>query len=257
MHRDEPHLVADGDDTAFVRFLDRAGHDLRNPITVLKSQVQLLQRRLSREEGRENDQHALSRMAYQIERLTVGLDTFLEAAHIEQGRFFLLPEKCDLGVIAHRLATIYESSSRAHTIIFEGPDEPIVAKWDAARVELALTILLTNALKYSSQGEIRVVITRESAHVCVSVTDSGIGVPAGEESTVFEKYASASNIENPGVGLGLFVAREIVREHGGEIGVRSPEGGGATFWFTLPLAGISDAGQTSEGSDLSERGQAE
>ncbi len=85
-------------------------------------------------------------------------------------------------------------------------------------------------------------MTREPSVARISVTDSGIGVPPGEENAIFEAYASGSNVENPGVGLGLYVAREIVRGHGGEIGVTSHDrDAGVTFWFTLPLAGIPKA----------------
>ena len=124
-HHDETSFITD-DEGAFIRFLDIAGHDLRNPIAVLKSHVQLLQRRLNREGGRADDLRDLSRMAYQIERLTVGLDTYLEAARIAQGQFDLLAGMCDLSDIARRLAAIYGSASRAHTLTFSLPDEPII-----------------------------------------------------------------------------------------------------------------------------------
>lgn len=243
--RNDPVQIAD-DENAFVRFLDLAGHDLRNPITVLKSQVQLLQRRLSREEGRDEDLREIGRMAYQIERLNVGLDTFVEAARIRQGRFQLMPDTCDLSKVMRRLAAIYETASRAHTITFESPDEPIIAKWDTTRVELALAALLTNALKFTTQGDVVVTAASEPPLARITVTDSGPGIPPGEETAIFEEYVTGSTTENAGVGLGLFVARQIVREHGGDIGVSAPRGGGASFWFTLPLAGVPDTSHNSD-----------
>ncbi len=232
------------DEGAFIRFLDIAGHDLRNPIAVLKSHVQLMQRRLNREGGRDQELHDLGRMAFQIERLVVRLDTYLEAARIAQGQFSLRADgtATDLGAIAHRLESVYRMASRAHTVVFDVPDEPVVAQWDSPRVELALGNFLTNALKYSPKGQIQVRIACEPSVARISVTDSGIGVPEGEEDAIFDAYTHGSNVENPGVGLGLYVAREIVRSHGGEIGVISSAGEGATFWFVLPLAGISDPG---------------
>lgn len=244
-YQSDQRLVAE-DETAFIRFLDLAGHDLRNPITVLKSQVQLLQRRLSREEGREDDLRDLNRMAYQIERLNVGLDTFLEAARIRQGRFYLMPDTCNLTTVVRRLATTYESASRTHTVTFEVPDEPIIATWDTTRVELALAELLTNALKYTPQGNVTVQVTREPPFARITVTDTGVGVPPGEEKAIFEENATGSNVENAGVGLGLYVAREIVKQHGGDIGVITPSTGGAAFWFTLPLAGMPDTASISQ-----------
>jgi signal transduction histidine kinase len=243
--RDDPGQTAD-DDNEFVRFLDLAGHDLRNPITVLKSQVQLLQRRLGREEGRDEDLREIGRMAYQIERLNVGLDTLVEAARIRQGRFQLMPDTCDLSKVMRRLAAIYETASRAHTITFESPYEPIIANWDTTRVELALAALLTNALKFTTQGDVVVKVTSEPPLARITVTDTGPGIPPGEETAIFEEYVTGSTTENAGVGLGLFVARQIVREHGGDIGVSAPKGGGASFWVTLPLAGVPDTSRNSD-----------
>lgn len=244
---DEQPATTD-EEGAFIRFLDIAGHDLRNPIAVLKSHVHLMQRRLNREENRDHDLRDLGRMAFQIERLVVRLDTYLEAARIAQGQFSLQVDRTptDLGAIAHRLESVYRVASRAHTVVFDMPDKPVVAPWDSPRVELALGNLLTNALKYSPKGQVQVRIARELSVARISVTDSGIGVSEGEEEAIFEAYTHGSNVENPGVGLGLYVAREIVRSHGGEIGVISPQGEGATFWFTLPLAGIADSGSRPE-----------
>lgn len=231
---DDERIMAD-DEQAFVRFLDLAGHDLRNPITVLKSQLQLMQRRLTREGDRQSDLRDLARMAYQIERLNTGLDTYLEASRIIQGRFFLVPDMVDLGSLAERVVTLYQTASRSHHITLTGPDEPIVAHWDPSRIELALAILLANAVKYSSEGDITVTITREPEFAQVRVTDHGIGIPTGEEAAIFEQYTSGSNVENSGVGLGLFVARAVVCKHGGEIGVVSSPDDGTSFWFTLPV----------------------
>ncbi len=243
---DEQPTMAD-EEGKFIRFLDIAGHDLRNPIAVLKSHVQLMQRRLHREDGRDQDLRDLGRMAFQIERLVVRLDTYLEATRIAQGQFSLQVDgtPTDLGAIAHRLESVYRLASRAHTVVFELPEKPVVAPWDSPRVELALGNFLTNALKYSPRGQVQVRIACEPSVARISVTDSGIGVPEGEEEAIFGAYTHGSNVENPGVGLGLYVAREIVRRHGGEIGVISPAGEGATFWFTLPLAGIADPGSRS------------
>lgn len=238
---DEQPAMAD-EEGAFIRFLDIAGHDLRNPIAVLKSHVQLMQRRLGREEDRDQDLRELGRMMFQIEQLVVRLDTYLEAARIAQGQFSLQVEgtPTDLGAIARRLESVYKVASRAHTVEFDLPDKAVVAPWDSPRVVLALENLLINALKYSPKGRIQVTITREPSVARLGVTDSGIGVPKGEEAAIFEAHTHGSNVVNPGVGLGLYVARTIVRSHGGEIGVISSAGEGATFWFTLPLVGIAD-----------------
>lgn len=243
---DEQPALAD-EEVAFIRFLDITGHDLRNPIAVLKSHVQLMQRRLNRDGNRGQDLRDLGRMAFQIERLVVRLDTYLEAARIAQGHFSLQVDRAptDLGAIARRLESVYRVASRAHTVVFDLPDKPVVAPWDSPRVELALGNFLTNALKYSPKGQVQVRIAYESSVARIRVTDSGIGVPEGEEEAIFEAYTHGSNVVNPGVGLGLYVAREIVRSHGGEVGVISSAGEGSTFWCTLPLAGNVTPGSRS------------
>jgi signal transduction histidine kinase len=239
--RNEQSIPAD-EESVLVRFLDVAGHDLRNPITVLKSQVQLMQRRFRREPWHDDDLRDLGRMAYQIERLNVSLETYLEAARIAQGRFMLLPEACDLAAIVRRMVNLYDAASRAHSVVFAAPEDSVIANWDPARVELALAVLLSNALKYSPRGDVIVRVTSEPPVVRVAVTDVGIGVVPGDGERIFEQYTGGSNVENPGVGLGLYVARAIVRKHGGEMGVISEQGNGATFWFTLPQAGVQESG---------------
>src|SRR5690242_1181012 len=119
------HPTVADEQGAFIRFLDIAGHDLRNPIAVLKSHVQLMQRRLNREEGRTQDLRDLGRMMFQIERLVVRLDTYLEAARIAQGQYGLQWDgsASDLGAIVRRLDSVYQVASRAHSVVFDMPDE--------------------------------------------------------------------------------------------------------------------------------------
>ncbi|HEV8194435.1 MAG TPA: HAMP domain-containing sensor histidine kinase [Ktedonobacterales bacterium] len=222
-------------DPAFVDFLDTAGHELRVPITAMKSQLQLLQRRLRKEEGRDADLSDLGRIAFQVERLNQSLEVLLEAAHVEQGRLYLMPSTNDLVAIVQRSVSVYSSASRAHTLTLHAPETPIVASIDRQRIELVLGILLANALKYSPVGDIEVCVSVEDGSARVEVSDHGIGIKKEERSRVFQAYAHGSNVENSGLGLGLYVAREIVSQHGGRIGVRANRKDGSVFWFTLPL----------------------
>lgn len=226
-------------DSTMVDFLDIAGHELRNPLGVLKAQVQLMQRRFRRQEGRESDLADLDRMAFQIERVNQTLDVFLEAARIAQARLVLQFTACDLAGIVERMVERYAAASRDHTVALEEPQPSATGRWDRMRIEQVLAILLSNAVKYSPRGEIRVRLRRDGQTVRVEVSDQGLGVPSADRYRIFQAYGRASNNHNPGIGLGLYVAREIVRQHGGRMGVRANKGGGSVFWFTLPVSDTS------------------
>jgi signal transduction histidine kinase len=216
-------------------FIDVAGHDLRIPITALKGQVQLMQRRLRKDGGRERDLADLDKIAYQIERLNQELDIYLAAAHISKRRFEVHPEPGDLVAIAERVANIYARGSSAHLVRFEAAREHIPGEWDRRRIEQALGVLISNALRYSAGGEVLLRVALEGDQARIEVADRGVGVPPGERAKIFEAYTQGSNVENGGVGLGLHVARAIAKKHGGRIGVRARPGGGSVFWIELPL----------------------
>jgi signal transduction histidine kinase len=225
--------------TALDDFLDVAGHELRIPLTAMKGRLQLLQRRLRREQEsgqeRARDLADLDLIAYQIERLNHELDLYLAAAHIAQGRLQVAPEPVDMVAIVERLTRVYAAGATAHSVRFERMDESLPGIWDRRRVELALGVLLGNALKYCSGGEVVVRLRPQAEGVRIAVQDRGIGVPPRDRRTIFEPYTHGSNVENYGVGLGLYVARAVVRKHGGRMGVRPRAGGGSIFWIELPL----------------------
>ena len=217
-------------------FLDLAGHELRTPITALRGQAQLLQRRLRTQPDRASDAETVDKMMYQIERLNSELDVYLDAAHIFRGNFELLPLECDLVPIARKLVDIYAAGISTHIIRLETQEEEIVGVWDRKRLHMALAALLSNAVKFSGNSD--VVIRLEVAHpsVRVEIHDAGVGIPPGERYRIFEPYAHGSNVAHGGAGLGLFVTRAIVKRHHGRRGVRARPGGGSIFWVTLPLA---------------------
>ena len=222
-------------------FLDLAGHELRIPITALKGQIQLLQRRLRKQEGRDGELAEIDRMLYQIERLNHQLGVFLDTTHITQKRVQLLPGVCDLVPLAQRVATLYAAGAPGREVRLEVAPAALahglVGTWDRLRVEAALSELLGNALKYSFEGEIVVRLSCAEGQARVEVEDTGMGVPAADRARIFRPYQHAANADNAGVGLGLYVIRATLRKMGGKVGMRPRAGGGSVFWFTLPLAG--------------------
>jgi signal transduction histidine kinase len=216
-------------------FLDIAGHELRIPITSLKGQVQLMQRRLRREEGRERDMADLDKIAYQVERLNHDLDIYLASVHIAQRRLQVFLEPVDLVPVLTRVVKMYAGGSSNHAVRLECDEESVVGDWDKRRIEQVVGVLIANALKYSPAGEVTVRLSTIHGIAHIEVCDRGLGVPAKERAKIFQAYVHGSNAANHGVGLGLYVARAIIKKMGGRIGVRPRLGGGSEFWIELPF----------------------
>jgi signal transduction histidine kinase len=220
-----------------VDFLDIASHELRTPLTVLRGQAQLMQRRLRKQPEREAESAEVAKMLYQIERMANQLDVFLATAHIAQKRFQVNPTEIDLVAAVRRALEAPLAGATGHTIRFEAEPEQIIGEFDRKRIEELIGILLSNALKFSRGGEVALLLGRKDEHTArIEVCDTGGGVPASERRRIFDAYTTGSNAENAGAGLGLYVAREIVRRHHGKIGVRARrDGSGSVFWVELPL----------------------
>jgi signal transduction histidine kinase len=119
----------------------------------------------------------------------------------------------------------------------ETPEGALPVLADSERVDVVLTNLLGNALRHTpAGGRIAVRVQRAAAAVRFEVQDTGEGVPRQYQERIFERFFQVPGGKRGGVGLGLYISREIVRAHGGEMGVESQEGKGSTFWFTLPAA---------------------
>lgn len=222
-------------DPAIVEFLDTAGHELRGPITAMKGQLQLLQRKLRAQQGRDADLADIARVMFQVERLNHSLEVILEGAHVEQGRLRLMPSTNDLVGVVQRVVTIYSYASRAHTLTLHVPEAPIILSVDRQRIDLVLSVLISNAIKYSAGGEIDVTISTSDDCARVEVSDHGIGVLKEDRGRIFQAYTRGGNVENDGLGLSLYIARAVVSRHGGRMGFRANHPNGSVFWLTLPL----------------------
>jgi signal transduction histidine kinase len=222
-------------------FLSVASHELRTPVTSLKGQVQRLHRGAVR--GRldlEQVMDALPVLGRNIDRLELLIDDLLDAERLQQSRLQLHPQDAELGALVRDLLARYEVAP-GRQVVLEGADmaAPVPVHVDAAWLEQVLTNLLDNAVKYSPTGGIiRVMVVAEGAGGRLSVQDEGIGIPPDQLDTIFEPFGRASNVAGrhlPGLGLGLYVARLIVEQHGGRIWAASAgTGQGAQVHVWLP-----------------------
>ncbi len=216
-------------------FLGLASHELKTPITTIKAYNQALQ---NFPEVR-NSQAALilKKAEGQIDRLTRLITELLNVSRIEEGKLELVPSKFDFDNLVRTTVEDIQVTTAQHKIVLSGrTGETLLA--DRERIQEVLVNLLTNAIKYSPYGKnVRVNLSAADHHVQVNIRDYGIGISQGDQKKVFEKYyrAQSNNNPYPGLGIGLYLARDIINRHGGKIGVKSRKGLGSNFYFSLPI----------------------
>ncbi len=228
-------------------FLSIAAHELRTPLTGLKGGAQLLLRRQAR--GQLDPDRlvtSLDEFNRAIDRLTALTDDLLDVARLRTGQLPLVPRPTDLVALVGEVLDRAHDRADGHRLVVDAPPDLPTPLADVVRVDQVLTNLVDNAVKYSpTGGTITVALRAVEAGVLVSVRDAGIGFPAGAEEAIFAPFgraenAAASNL--PGMGLGLYICRNIVERHGGWMRAASAgEGAGTTITFWLPLAGPPDA----------------
>ena len=233
-------------------FLALVSHELRTPLTTIKGAAQVMQRRMVRafsaglvktpedQAAREQDLRQLAQVVTQADRLTALVNDLLDLSRLQSGRFEFHPEPADLVATVQGVVEVSRTLSSTHQLVLTAPPA-LPGVFDRLRIEQVLTNLISNAVKYAP-GNTEVCITlvvADGAMALVSVADQGPGLPAVEQEQLFERFYRGSAVRrNPrtGVGLGLYISRQIVEWHGGTIGVDSTPGVGSVFHFTLPLS---------------------
>jgi signal transduction histidine kinase len=216
-------------------FLSAAAHDLKTPLTTVIAQAQLLERRARADPDAPPDVAGIERLVSETRRLNALVLELLDASRAQEGRLVGPRDREDLSRIV-RDACARQRSSR-HVCRVEA-DAPVLGDFDRQRVEQLVEHLLENAVKFSpGGGDIRIRVWHEGDEARLSVTDRGIGIPPEELPRVFERFHRGSNVDDrrfAGMGLGLFICRGIVEEHGGRIWATSGVGRGTTVSVALP-----------------------
>jgi PAS domain S-box-containing protein len=222
------------------QFLSIAAHELKTPLTTLLGNAQLMLRRAQRDDTLpERELRQLRMINEQSSRLHRMVLALLDISRLESGQLSIERAPLDLAALARRVVDEIRPATDGRAIELVAPAEPLPVIGDELRLEQVLQNLIQNALKYSPDGQpIRVQVEQRSNRAAVSVTDRGIGIPAAALPRLFGRFYRAPNAEAQqisGMGVGLYVVKEIVTLHGGEIGVESVEGQGSTFTISLPL----------------------
>jgi two-component system, NtrC family, sensor histidine kinase KinB len=211
-------------------------HEFRTPLTSLRMAIHLLNERAA---GPVSDKQAdlLFAAREDCERLQAIVDELLDLSRIQAGKLELRRSEVDVESLARSAVEAQRSAAELAGVALRSevlPGQGSV-RVDPERIALVFANLLGNAIEHSPRDrEVLLRARPQENQVRFEVADRGPGVPREYRQAIFEKYFQLPTASHGGAGLGLFIAREIVRAHGGEIGVEDEPGGGACFWFTVP-----------------------
>ena len=217
-------------------FLSMASHELKTPLTSMKMFIELLQKQIE-ELDLEKPGYFITRIHDQANRLSELTNDLLDVSRIETGKLRLNKKKFKLEKLITETVEGIQPSSPEHPIVVDDIEDVTILA-DRYRLYQVLVNLLTNAVKYSPAGK-KIIVTgrKDGSHIIVSVKDFGIGIPKNQQERIFERLYQVSEPKEktyPGLGLGLFISREIIERHKGELWVESVKGKGSTFIFKLP-----------------------
>ncbi len=224
-------------------WLAAASHELRTPVTSLLGFAQLLERQLRRASGPLRPEELSEPAAViqrQARRLRELVNDLLDVSRIQAGRLELQPRPVDLVALLRAVVNRVRemTPSAGERLHLSAPEVPVVGTWDPERLDQVFTNLVANALKYDPSGQpVHVVVRADDKQATVQVIDAGIGIPAADLPLLCQPFARARNAVAHGmggIGLGLYIARDIVARHGGSIHLESEEGRGTTVTVTLP-----------------------
>lgn len=215
-----------------------ASHELKTPVTSVKLYTEML-REIFEMRGDTESAEMMARLETQVDRLAALISDFLDVTKIQSGNFALNVADFDLRKSVDEITDLMQLTTERHQLIRE-VDVPPHVKGDKERLAQVLTNFITNAIKYSPDpSDILIRVVKSDGSIIFSVTDKGIGIPENMQKKVFDRFFRIDHKQSvtyPGIGLGLYISAEIVRLHGGKIWLKSTEGEGSTFYFSIPYA---------------------
>jgi PAS domain S-box-containing protein len=220
-------------------FLSIASHELRTPVTSIKGYTQLA-KMLIKEHDLDTSEEYLDIALDQIDRMSRLILELLDVSRIETGRLEIRREPIPWPQFVRDVVQRHHTAVSDRRFHVSVPEQKKFITGDRDRLEQVLGNLLENAVKYSPDGsDVTVTVEDRGDTLLTAVTDRGIGIPADELNQVFERFHRGRQVSSTnygGLGLGLYITKEIIERHGGQIWVESREGQGTTFYFSLPVA---------------------
>jgi PAS domain S-box-containing protein len=208
-------------------------HEFKTPVAIVKGYAQHMSKRPDVRPAESPMLDAIERASNRLQRL---IDDLVEVSGISLGRLVLHREPVELAAMLHSVVRWAAPKSTHHRLVVNAP-EAVAVSADLLRLEQAVRRLVDNAIRYSPPGDVEINLAPSDKCAVISVRDHGIGIPADQKSRIFELFFRAhagTPHDIGGLGIGLFLAREITIRHGGAIWFESEEGRGSTFYMRLP-----------------------
>ena len=225
-------------------FMSVVAHELRTPLNTLFMDVQMRKMLLERGKIAVFDAAYLEKMVArdqrQVQSMVRLIDDMLDVTRIRSNRLSIRPAPFDLPVLLDRVVgNLSLQAQAAGSVITLHAGQPVTGCWDEFRIEQVVTNLLTNALRYGNSKPVEVSLVLLGGSVALHVRDQGRGISVQDQQRIFEPFERAVGQDDStsglGLGLGLYITRQLVEAHGGTISVQSREAEGSTFSVTLPL----------------------
>ena len=217
-------------------FISIASHELKTPLTSIKGYLQLVDRNLN-VTNLEKSRHHLKKVHKQVDRLNDLVTDLLDISRIESGEMRFKMDTFHVPEMVRNVVEVVQQGNPSLKIAVEGKiHSPVFG--DESRLEQVLMNFLTNAIKYGETSrEILVTMKENDQEVYLGVRDYGIGISQQHIQNIFKKFyrVEETSLRFQGLGIGLYICKEIVETHGGCIGVHSTPGEGSEFYFSLPI----------------------
>ena len=217
-------------------FISIASHELKTPLTSVKGYMQLLERSIDKGDTNTVKRH-LGKAQIQLEKLNELIADLLDISKIESGKLKFNKKYFSIDELLDNVVDIIHQSNPEFKIIRNGASSQEIYA-DEMRIEQVIINFLTNAIKYSpGTDEIHINLDNRGDQIYLGVRDFGIGIEPEQQKSVFDKFyrVEETAIHFQGLGIGLYISSEIIKRHGGEVGVKSKLKEGSEFYFVLPV----------------------
>ena len=219
-------------------FLSRMSHEIRTPLNAIVGFANILAETKEIEE--EEREFYVDIIDKNSELLLQLIEDILDFSKIEAGTFDITKRNFDFKEICEETYAVHALKIPKNVrFVFDQGSQPVTVFSDPKRVVQVISNFLTNAIKFTSEGEIKLAYKVSNDEIRVSVSDTGMGISEEDCRTIFDRFVKL-NACKQGTGLGLAICKNIIEKLGGRIGVESTLGVGSTFWFTLPLKEIKE-----------------
>ncbi len=214
-----------------------ASHNLRTPLTAINGYLDMLQSMPGSTD--DNARKVITSLAQNVGRLSFTISKFLMVSKLRSDTAMQFANLVELKQLVQKMAATVKPQAEAKGLLFtlKLPELALYCNGDLQQLEMALTILLENAIKYTAKGEIALSLAAANQKASITVTDTGSGIGKADQDKLFQKFSQLGGFKGQyeGLGLGLYIFKSLIENHGGQVGLNSKAKQGSSFWFELPL----------------------